>query len=90
METITIKFDIPGMEISIDNRWELTQTIDKTLQDSGGKWVSCRYTEDTITIHAMVDDEEQARSVIRAAIEGHPEFSHMGYHEDSYGNDNTA
>lgn len=27
------------------------------------------------TIYAVVDDEEQARSVIRSAIEGHPVFS---------------
>ena len=86
METITLDFDITGMEISPDNRWELTQSIDKALQDSGGRWVSCRYTEDTITIHAMVEDEEQARRVIRSAIEGHPVFSHMGYHEDSCAN----
>ena len=75
METITIDFDIPGMEISSDNRWELAQAIDKALQGSG-RWVGCRYTEGTITIHAMVDDEKQARSLIRSAVEGHPIFSH--------------
>ena len=31
---------------------------------------------DINTIHVMVDDEKQARSVIRSAIEGHPVFSH--------------
>ena len=82
METITIDFDISGMEISDDNRREIVQTIDKALQDSGGRWAGCQYTEDMITIHAVVDDGEHARSLIRSAIEGHPVFSHMGYHED--------
>ena len=75
METITIDFDIPGMEISTDNRWELAHTIDKALQDSG-RWAGCRYTKDKVTIHALVENEEQARSLIRTAIEGHPVFSH--------------
>ena len=83
METITIDFDRPGIEISIDSRWKLSRVVDTALRDSGGRWVNCQYTEDTITIHAVVDDEEQARRVIRAAIEGHPVFSNMGYHEDS-------
>ena len=83
METITIKFDIPGLKISTDNRWELSRVVDTALQNSGGQWVGCQYTEDTITIHAMVEDEEQARSVIRSAIKGHPVFSYMGFHEDS-------
>ena len=30
------------------------------------------------TIYAVVDDEEQARGLIRSAIEGHPVFSNMG------------
>ncbi len=76
METITIDFDIPGLEISTDNRRELSRVVDTALQNSGGRWVGCQYTEDTITIHAMVEDEEQARCVIRSAIEGHPVFSH--------------
>jgi hypothetical protein len=74
METISIKFDIPGMEIFIDTRWELAKTIDNALQDSG-RWPGCRYTKDIITIHAVVDDQEQARSLIRSAIEGYPVFS---------------
>jgi hypothetical protein len=82
METITIDFDIPGIEISIDNRRELSRVVNIAFRDSG-RWVGCRYSGDTITIHAVVDDEEQARRVIRSAIEGHPEFSYMGYHEDS-------
>jgi hypothetical protein len=44
------------------------------LQDSG-RWPGCRYTKDIITIHAVVDDQEQARSLIRSAIEGYPVFS---------------
>ncbi len=87
METITIKFDIPGLEISIDDREELSRVINEALQDSGcGRWVGCRYTKDTITIHAMVEDEEQASSVIRSAIEGHPVFTYIGYHEHSCAN----
>ena len=86
METITIDFNISGLEISTDNRWELSQTIDKFLQDSGGRWVGCRYTKDMITIHAVMQDEEQARSLIRSAIKGHPVFSRMGYPEDLYAN----
>jgi hypothetical protein len=82
METITIKYDISGMKISDDNRRELSRVVDNALQGSGW-WTGCRYTEDTITIHAMVEDKEQARRVIRSAIEGHSVFSHMGYHEDS-------
>ena len=81
METITINFDIPGMEISTDNRWELAQTIDNVLQGSG-RWTGCRYTKDRITIHSMVDDKDQARSVIRSAIEGHTVFSYIGYQEN--------
>jgi len=73
MKTITIDFDIPDLEISSSNRWEHAQAIDKALQDSG-RWAGCRYTKDTITIHAMVDDEEQARTVIRSVIEEHPVF----------------
>ena len=73
------------MEISTDHRWELAQTIDKALQDSG-RWTGCRYTKDMITIHAMVEDEKQARSLIRSAIEGHPVFSHMRNHEHSCAN----
>ena len=38
--------------------------------------VDGQVTEDTISIHAVVGDEEQAHSVIRSAIEGHPVFSH--------------
>ena len=77
METITIDFDIPSIEISTDNREELAWIIDDALQDSGcGRWAGCRYTKDTITIFAMVEDEEQARSVIRSAINGHSVFSH--------------
>ena len=75
MVTITIDLDIPGIEISSDNRWELTRTIDKALQDSGcGRWTGCRYANDTITIYAVAEDKEQARSLIRSAIEGHPDF----------------
>ena len=77
METISIKFDKPGIEISTSNREELARIIDDALQDSGcGRWAGCRYTKDTITIFAMVEDEEQARSVIRSAIKGHSVFSH--------------
>ena len=83
METISIDFDIPGLEISTDNRWELSRVVDTALQDSGGRWRGCRYTKDTITIFAMVEDEKQARSVIRSTIGGHPVFTHMGNHEDS-------
>ena len=83
MEIISIYFEITGMEISADNRWELSRVVDTALQGSGGLWTGCRYTEDTITIHAVVDDQEQARRVIRSAIEGHPVFYHIGYHEDS-------
>ena len=84
METIKIDFDIPDLEISTDNRRELARIINNALQDSGcGRWTGCRYKKDTITIHAMVDDEKQARSVIRSAIEGHSVFSHMKHHEDS-------
>ncbi len=69
METISIKFDKPGMEISTSNREELARIIDDALQDSGcGRWAGCRYTKDTITIFAMVEDKEHARSVIRPAI----------------------
>ena len=75
MATITIDLDIPGLEISSNNRWELAQAIDKALQDSGcGRWTGCRYANDTITIYAVAEDEEQARSLIRSAIEGHPDF----------------
>ena len=76
METITVDFDIPSLEISTDNRWELAQTIDKALQDTGGRWTGCRYKEARITIHAMVEDEEKATCVIPSAVEGHPIFSH--------------
>ena len=89
METITIDYDIPGMEISTDNRWELSRVVDTALQDSGGRWVGCRYTKDTIAIHAVVDDQEQARSLIRAAIEGHPVFSHL-YESVFVKSNNTA
>ena len=86
METLTIDFDIPGLEISTDNRWELSRVVDTALQESGGRWVGCRYTKEKVTIHAMVDNEEQSRSLIRSAIEGHPVFSNMGHHEDSCAN----
>jgi CO dehydrogenase/acetyl-CoA synthase delta subunit len=79
METITIDFEIPGMGITIDNRRELSRVVDTALRDSG-RWVGRRYSGDTITIHAVVDDEEQAPRVIRSAIEGHPVFSYMGHH----------
>ena len=75
MKTITIDFDIPCLEISTDNRWELSRVVDTALPDSG-QWVGCRYTKDTLTVNAVVDDEEQARSLIRSAIMGHPVFSH--------------
>ena len=86
METITFYFDMPGLEVSADNRRELAQTIDKALQDSGGTWVGCRYSKDTIAIHAIAEDEEQARSLIRSAIKEHPVFSRMGYHDNLYTN----
>jgi hypothetical protein len=87
METIAIDFKFSGLYISTSGREELAGVIDNALQNSGcGRWASCKYTEDTITIHAMVDDEEQARRVIRSAIEGHPVFSYIGNHEDSCGN----
>jgi hypothetical protein len=90
METISIKFDKPGMEISTSNREELARIIDDALQDSGcGRWAGCRYTKDTITIFAMVEDEKQTRSVIRSAIEGHPVFYHL-YESIFVENDNTA
>jgi hypothetical protein len=41
------------------------------------------------TIYEVVDDEEQARSVIRSAIEGHPVFYHL-YESIFVKNDNTA
>ena len=82
METISINFDIPGLEISTSNRWELAQTIDKALRDSG-YWVGCKHSEDTSTIYAPMEDEEKATGVIRSAIKGHPVFTHIGYHEDS-------
>ena len=88
METITIEFDIPGLEISTDDRWQLSRVVDTALQDSG-RWTGCRYTKDTIAIHAVVEDEEQARSVIRSAIEGHPPFYHL-YESIFVENDNTA
>ena len=83
METIAIYFDISGMEISADNRRKLSRVVNTALYGFGGRWVGCQYTEDTIIIHVMVEDEEQARRVIRAAIEGHPVFSYIGYHESS-------
>jgi hypothetical protein len=89
METITIDFDIPGLEISTNNRWQLSRVVDTVLQNSGGRWVGCQYTEDTITIHAMVEDQEQARSLIRSAIKGHPLFYHL-YESIFVENDNTA
>jgi hypothetical protein len=89
METITVEYDIPGLEISTDNRWQLSRVVDTALQSSGGRWVGCRYTEDTITIHAMVEDEEQARIVIRSAIKGHPLFYHL-CESIFVENDNTA
>jgi hypothetical protein len=52
------------------------RVVDKVLQDSGDLWVRCLYTKNTITIHALVEDEEQAVSVIRSPIEGHPVFYH--------------
>ncbi|HIJ55410.1 MAG TPA: hypothetical protein HPQ03_04720 [Deltaproteobacteria bacterium] len=60
MEALTIDFDIPGMEISTDDRWQLSRLVDTALQNSGGRWAGCQYTEDTITIYVMVEDEEQA------------------------------
>ena len=87
MKTIAIDFDIPGLKISNDNRWELAQATDKALQDSDGR--GCRYTKDTITIYAVVDDDEQSRRIIRAAIEGHPVFSHL-YRSAFAKNDKTA
>ncbi len=87
METISIKFDISDLENSTGNREELARIIADALECSGGgRWTGCRYTKDMITIHAVVDDEEQARSVIRSAIKGHPVFSYMGYHENSCAN----
>jgi hypothetical protein len=78
METITIDFKFSGLYISTSGREELAGIIDNALQNSGcGRWAGCRYTENTITIHAMVVDHEQARSVIRSAIKGHPVFSHL-------------
>jgi hypothetical protein len=65
METISIDFDMSGLEISTDDRWELSRGVDTALQNSGGRWVGCQYTEETITIHGMVEGEEQARSVTR-------------------------
>ena len=76
MEAISIDFDIPGLEISTENRWAIVQTIENALQDTSGQWTGCQYTEDTITIHAVVDDQEQSRSLIRSAIKGHSVFSH--------------
>jgi hypothetical protein len=86
METITIDFNISGLEISTDNRWELSQTIDKFLQDSGGRWVGYRYTKDMITIHAVMQDEEKTTSVIRSAIKGQPVFTYIGHHPASCAN----
>ena len=60
MGAITIDFDIPGMEISTDDRWQLSRLVDTALQNSGGRWAGCQYTKDTITIYVMVEDEEQA------------------------------
>ena len=89
METISIKFDTNGLEISTDDRWQLSRIVDKALQDSGDLWVGCLYTKDAVTIHALVEDEEQALSVIRSEIEGHPIFYH--WHESIFlKNDNTA
>ncbi len=90
METITIDFDISDLEISTSNRRELVRSIDDALQESGcGRWTCCLYTKDTITIYVTVDDQEQARSVIRSAIEGHPVFYHL-YESIFVKNDNTA
>ena len=85
METVTIDFEIPGMEISTDNREELSRVVNTALRGSG-RWLGCRYTADTITIHAAVEDEEKATGVIRSAIKGHPVFSQMGNHEDPFEN----
>ena len=85
MKTITIDFEIPGMEISTDNRRELSRVVNTALKGSG-RWLGCRYTADTTTIHAAVEDEEKATGVIRSAIKGHSVFSYIGYHENSYEN----
>ncbi len=78
METIAIVYSISNMEISTRNRAELSRIVDYALHDFGcGRWAGCQYTKDTITIHALVDDEEKAWRVIRKAIKGHPVFSHM-------------
>ncbi len=78
MKTIATVCSISGMKISIGNRVELSRIVDHALHDSGcGRWVGCRYTKDTVTIHALVDDEEKAFRVIHSAIRGHPVFSHM-------------
>ena len=55
-----------------------TKSKDKTLIWNFGEDMKNRKDDDTA--------QEQARSVIRSAIKGHPVFSHMGYHEDSCGN----
>ena len=90
METITIDFDISDLEISTSNRRELVRIIDDALQDSGcGRWTCCLYTKDTITIYAVVEDEEQARSLIRSAIKGHPVFYHW-YESIFVKNDNMT
>ncbi len=82
METITIKFDTSSLEISTSNRREMAKIIYHALRDSG-YWVGCKHGEDTSTIYAPMEDEEKATGVIRSAIEGHPVFSHMGYHPAS-------
>jgi hypothetical protein len=75
MENITIDFDTDGLEISTEDRWQLSRVVDTALQNSGDQWTGCRYTKDKVTIHAVVKDEEQARNVIRSAIDGNPIFS---------------
>ena len=77
METVTIYLYTPGLEVSADNRLELAQTIDDALKESGGQWIGCRYTKETIAIHALVEEKEQARSLIISAIKDHLIFSRM-------------
>ena len=74
MESISIRFDTNGLELSTDDRWQLARLVDKALQDSGDLWIGSQYAENSITIHALVEDEKLALNAIRFAIVGHPLF----------------
>lgn len=79
METVSLVYDISGVEITDDRRKQLSQLVNAALHDGElGHWAGCSYTSNELRVFiTVVDNKSIALSLVSSAIRKHPLFSKM-------------